>query len=1232
MVEAGVNQHHMKTFLKVFVALLLSTTLLFGAALDIRIPQRNSTNTAWPDVILPGTPNKYVGTDGTGRLTLLDGGVGVGSGTVTSASVVTANGVSATVATPTTTPAFTFTLGAITPSSVVASGAIQAGTTFTVAGAASPTTSTAGQWGFDNNAWAAGRGAFQLFDGTANTYVVGVLVSDAPTNGQVLKWNTGGTVTWEDDTGEGGTVTSASVTTANGVSATVATATTTPAFTFSLGAITPTTVVAAGAITAGTTFTAVGATAPTTSTAGQFAFDTNAHAASRGALQLFDGTANTYLLGMLASDSPANGQVPKWNTGGTITWEDETPGGTTVGTSLMNLANPSAITFIRINADNSVTALSDANYRTALGLATVAASGSASDITVGTLADSRVASSIARLADFDTAAERAALGFKTTTHGGLETVQAHGAMGATETFDLATANTHTGTLDANLTVTLTGFTTGKFCSTVIGLTQDATGSRTVTWPAAVVTAPTITSTANAVTWVSLWSTDGGTTVYATSTAQAGGGAGDVTASGTLTSGNIVLGAGTTVVTTSNFAVSGNNITGIGNLTTGNLTVTNNQTIGNLSITNLTVSGSILGSFTNGQLLIGNTAGGRLDTAALTAGDGITITNAAGAITINSTLGGGNMTNNATLTTGRVLVGGGTSVAGVLGAATNGQVLIGNSTSGNLQLATITAGDGITVTNAAGAITINATGSGSGNVTSSGTPTSGQIAEFTTATNIQGVNSVGTGGVVREVSGSLDSPSINTPTVVGIESHQGATVSDTYAITGNVIDVTKRKGLLSLTGNVTVTFSGTPANLRQTFSAEFFADSTERVVTLPANVFRLGYTTALPSITVLASTRALITFEYVGGGGYNAFVDIAPPEDAPGLYLTPANNLSDVSNAATARTNLALVPGTNVQAFDADLSTYAGITPAANTQSLLGAANYAAMRGLLDLEAGTDFLAYPTGTPTGSKFLRDDNSWQTPAGGGTVTSSGPPTAGQIATFSTATNLEGVGTTGGGLVVLATSPVLGTPNIAKISNLTGNGLVKTSGGDGTLGTATAGTDYAATRTGVVREIWVGAGAMTPSAVNGAATATYSPAGADGASIDVFDFDDTTSESVQFTIAMPSTWNFGTVKFKVYWTTTSGTGTVIWSVAGGAASDDDALGAILGTAVTVTDTRLADADLHISPATAAVTVGGTPALDDLTLFKVLRDISDTKTGDARLIGVKLQYTESATEPTAW
>lgn len=42
-------------------------------------------------------------------------------------------------------------------------------------------------------------------------------------------------------------------------------------------------------------------------------------------------------------------------------------GATTVGTSILKAANPSAIRFIRVNADNTVSLLSDADFRTAIG-------------------------------------------------------------------------------------------------------------------------------------------------------------------------------------------------------------------------------------------------------------------------------------------------------------------------------------------------------------------------------------------------------------------------------------------------------------------------------------------------------------------------------------------------------------------------------------------------------------------------------------------------------------------------------------------------------------------------------------------------------------------------------------------------------------------------------------------------------------------------------------------------
>lgn len=70
----------------------------------------------------------------------------------------------------------------------------------------------------------------------------------------------------------------------------------------------------------------------------------------------------------------------------------------------------------------------------------------------------------------------------------------------------------------------------------------------------------------------------------------------------------------------------------------------------------------------------------------------------------------------------------------------------------------------------------------------------------------------------------------------------------------------------------------------------------------------------------------------------------------GLDISEAGVLSWTSGtgASGTRTSLGLVIGTNVQAYDADLTTYAGITPSANVQTLLGSANYAAFRTSLSL--------------------------------------------------------------------------------------------------------------------------------------------------------------------------------------------------------------------------------------------------------------------------------------------
>ena len=64
-------------------------------------------------------------------------------------------------------------------------------------------------------------------------------------------------------------------------------------------------------------------------------------------------------------------------------------------------------------------------------------------------------------------------------------------------------------------------------------------------------------------------------------------------------------------------------------------------------------------------------------------------------------------------------------------------------------------------------------------------------------------------------------------------------------------------------------------------------------------------------------------------------------------------------------------GSVTQAYDADLTTYAGITPSANIQTFLGADDYAAMRTQLGLVIGTNVQAFDDGYTIAASVLTND---------------------------------------------------------------------------------------------------------------------------------------------------------------------------------------------------------------------------------------------------------------------
>lgn len=103
------------------------------------------------------------------------------------------------------------------------------------------------------------------------------------------------------------------------------------------------------------------------------------------------------------------------------------------------------------------------------------------------------------------------------TGGGAETLNALGSGTGTRAINLANGNVVSATLAGNTTFTFTGATASTACSFGLYLTQDATGSRTVTWPASVRwaggTAPTLSTGANAIDILVFETINGGTTWF-----------------------------------------------------------------------------------------------------------------------------------------------------------------------------------------------------------------------------------------------------------------------------------------------------------------------------------------------------------------------------------------------------------------------------------------------------------------------------------------------------------------------------------------------------------------------------------------------------------------------------------------------------------------------------------------------------------------------------------------------
>ena len=545
-------------------------------------------------------------------------------------------------------------------------------------------------------------------------------------------------------------------------------------------------------------------------TATGIALFTAANAASaRSSLSAAASGANSDITSLTGLTTPLS--VAQGGTGATTAGAARTAlGATTVGANVFTLTNPSAITFPRFNADNTVSALDAATFRSAIGagtgtVTTVGFTGGivsiANPTTTPALTIAGTSGGIPYFSSGTTWASSAALAANAivigggagaapaTTATGTGVVTALGinvgSAGAFVTFNGALGTPSSGTLTNCTFPTLNQNTTGSAGSVANAVTFTNTGGAAVGTTfngsaARIIDFSTVG--AYAATNPSGFTSNTGTVTSVATTGTVSG----VTLTGTVTtSGTLTLG-GTLAVTPSNFASqTANTFLSAPNGSAGvptfraivaaDIPTLNQNTTGTAANVTGTVAvangGTGQTTYTDGQILIGNSTGNTLAKTTLTAGTNITITNGPGSITINASGGGGGGTvTSVSFTGGIVSVTNPTTTPALTVAGTSGGVPYFSSastwaSSAALAANAIVVGGGAgaapaTVTTGTGVVTALGVNTGSAgafvvNGGALGTPSSGALTNCTfptlnqnttgTAANVTGTVAVANGG-------------------------------------------------------------------------------------------------------------------------------------------------------------------------------------------------------------------------------------------------------------------------------------------------------------------------------------------------------------------------------------------------------------------------------------------------------------------------------------------------------
>lgn len=163
-----------------------------------------------------------------------------------------------------------------------------------------------------------------------------------------------------------------------------------------------------------------------------------------------------------------------------------------------------------------------------------------------------------------------------------------------------------------------------------------------------------------------------------------------------------------------------------------------------------------------------------------------------------------------------------------------------------------------------------------------------------------------------------------------------------------------------------------------------------------------------------------------------------------------------------------------------------------------------------------------------------------------------------------------------------------------------------------------------------IYVPAAEMTPS-TSAAPTPGIVETATNKNILHTLNFNMSTAQFAMFDIAMPKSWDRGSIKFALYWSCGSGvSGDVVWKCEAYAFSPGFSLDEISGISVSLTSTASTANYLYTTGESDIYNVfdahtGVPPSDDAMTTFRVTRDASnsdDTLSGDARLHGLHIFY----------